>query len=146
MFAGFFPPGYHQCLIYDPLIERAFCKDFVVQLNRRDFVYPEYPLPQVGYVEKIVPNMWADWKEDSDRELERLFFNDVESASFELDRIIKDKTDHDKCLDILKRSMKQILLFQRELMFSSHKYPLINWEALHIAIEAIQNDPSFPFK
>ena len=24
-FAGFFPPGYHQCLIYDPHIDRAFC-------------------------------------------------------------------------------------------------------------------------
>lgn len=45
VFAGFFPPGYHQCLIYDPAIDRAFCKDFVVQLNKRDFVYPEYPLP-----------------------------------------------------------------------------------------------------
>ena len=43
-FAGIFPPGLHQCLIYDPKTERAFYKDFVTGLNERDFVYPEYPV------------------------------------------------------------------------------------------------------
>jgi hypothetical protein len=42
-FAGFYPPGYHQFLIYDPKLERAYCKDFVLKLNQRDFAYPEYP-------------------------------------------------------------------------------------------------------
>ncbi len=32
-FADFLPPGYHQILIYDPLLERAFAKDFVIKLN-----------------------------------------------------------------------------------------------------------------
>ena len=44
-FAGFFSAGYQQILIYDPLMNRAFCKDFVIHLNQRDFVYPEYPTP-----------------------------------------------------------------------------------------------------
>ena len=43
-FGAFLPPGYHQVLIYDPKIDRAFCKEFVAKLNQRDFVYPEYPI------------------------------------------------------------------------------------------------------
>lgn len=35
-FAGFFPPGYHQILIFDPKYRRAFCKDLVLKMNRRD--------------------------------------------------------------------------------------------------------------
>lgn len=45
VFAAFVPAGYHQILIYDPQLERAYCKDFVVKHNDRDFVYPEYPIP-----------------------------------------------------------------------------------------------------
>lgn len=30
-FAAFVPAGYHQVLIYDPKLERAFCQDFVVK-------------------------------------------------------------------------------------------------------------------
>lgn len=40
-FAGYFPPGYHKILIYDPLMERAFAKEFVVDMSTMDFVYPE---------------------------------------------------------------------------------------------------------
>lgn len=32
-FADFMKPGYHQVIIYDPKLDRAFCKDFVVKLN-----------------------------------------------------------------------------------------------------------------
>ena len=44
IYADFLKPGYHQLLIYDPALERAFCKDFVLNLNLREDVYPEYPL------------------------------------------------------------------------------------------------------
>ena len=60
MFAEFCKPGYHQILIYDPEIDRAFVKDFVVHLNQRDFVYPEYPLPLGDPIVKIIPNMWRN--------------------------------------------------------------------------------------
>jgi hypothetical protein len=43
IYAAFLAPGYHQLLIYDPAQERAFVKDFIVGMNRKDF-YPEYPL------------------------------------------------------------------------------------------------------
>jgi hypothetical protein len=31
-------------MIYDPVIERAFVKDFVINLNLREDIYPEFPL------------------------------------------------------------------------------------------------------
>jgi len=43
VFAGFLKPGYHQLLIYDPQLERAYCKDFVVNLNLREDIFPEFP-------------------------------------------------------------------------------------------------------
>ena len=42
-FADFLDPGYHQILIYDPKVERAFCKEFVAKLNQRDFVILNIP-------------------------------------------------------------------------------------------------------
>lgn len=60
-FADFLPSGYHQILIYDPLLERAFAKDFVIKLNQRDFVYPEYPLPQTENTGKQIQDMWRNW-------------------------------------------------------------------------------------
>ena len=43
VFAGSLKPGYHQILIYDPLMERAYCKDFIVNLNSKEGLFPEYP-------------------------------------------------------------------------------------------------------
>lgn len=68
-FAGFFRPGYHQVLIYDPKYERAFCKDIIVKQNMRDFIYPEYPIPLVKVAAKVVPDMWRTWIEDSSQDL-----------------------------------------------------------------------------
>jgi hypothetical protein len=53
VYASFLPPGYHQLLIYDPAQERAFVKDFIVGMNRKDF-YPEYPLVLGGQNVKTV--------------------------------------------------------------------------------------------
>ena len=43
VFSCMLKPGYHQIIIYDPLLERAYCKDFVVNLNLREDIFPEYP-------------------------------------------------------------------------------------------------------
>ena len=43
VYAGYLKPGYHQILIFDPKLEKAFCKDFVVNLNLREDIFPEYP-------------------------------------------------------------------------------------------------------
>ena len=58
-------PGYHKLLIYDPLMEQAFVKDFVVNLNKKD-VYPEYPLREANIKKsEKAPNVWRTWYTDS---------------------------------------------------------------------------------
>lgn len=51
VYAGFLKPGYHQFMIYDPLLEKAYLKDFIVNLNLREDLYPEYPTIQ-GMISK----------------------------------------------------------------------------------------------
>ena len=48
IYADFLKPGYHQLLIFDPLLERAYCKDFMLNLNLREDIFPEYPVME-GY-------------------------------------------------------------------------------------------------
>ena len=44
IFAGFQKPGYHQVVIYDPKLERAFCKELMINVNLREDLYPEFPV------------------------------------------------------------------------------------------------------
>ena len=60
MFAASLKPGYHQLLIYDPQLERAFCKDFVVNLNQRG-VFPEFPSADPEVKKKRIANVWRNW-------------------------------------------------------------------------------------
>ena len=49
VFAGFFEPGFHQFIIYDPLSDKAFCGEFIVDYNPHQILYPEMPayIPEV---------------------------------------------------------------------------------------------------
>lgn len=117
----------------------------MVQLNTRDFVYPEYPLPQMGYAEKIVPDMWVDFKNDNQSDLNKAFLNDLNSDDFEIGKIIKDEDDCKACIDFLKDNMAPFMTFQKQLMFMSNKYPQINWEVLFRTVDALQTDSAFPY-
>ena len=64
VFAGFLNPGYHQILIYDPELDRAFVKDFIVGINTKDF-YPEFPLLHGAKSIKTVQNVWRNWVDDT---------------------------------------------------------------------------------
>ena len=44
VYANFLKPGYHQLLIFDPLLEKAYSKDLMVNVNLRDDLFPEYPI------------------------------------------------------------------------------------------------------
>lgn len=39
----------------------------MVQLNQRDFVYPEYPVPQSKLVVIEDEDVWKKWKDDNDK-------------------------------------------------------------------------------
>ncbi len=77
-------------LIYDPKLERAFCKDFILKLNQRDFVYPEYPIDHGDEPLKAIPNMWKQWIEDDKNMLLRSFKIDSSSEKFRIEKFIKN--------------------------------------------------------
>ena len=66
VYATFAKPGLHQLLIYDPQVHRAFCKDFMVNLNLREDVFPEYPIIEGLHIRKGIKNVFELWKDETE--------------------------------------------------------------------------------
>ena len=64
IYADFLKPGYHQLLIFDPLLERAYCKDVMININLREDLFPEYPIIEGFKINARVKNVFEDWRED----------------------------------------------------------------------------------
>ena len=58
VYAEFLKPGYHQLLIFDPLFERAYCKDFMVNINMREDLFPEFPIINGTNIKQRVKNVF----------------------------------------------------------------------------------------
>lgn len=43
VYAAFLKPGIHQLVIYDPLKDKAFCKELLVEPSQYSDVFPEFP-------------------------------------------------------------------------------------------------------
>jgi len=81
-------------LIYDPILERAFCKDFVLNLNLREDIYPEYPILEGAKIIRKVRNVWKPWLEDTEEDVAKAFTIDrAETEDFYAFEIIKNKED-----------------------------------------------------
>ena len=94
VFAGYLKPGYHQLLIYDPLLERAYCKDFVVNLNLAESIFPEYPNQDQEPNEKRVANVWRYWLEDSQEDKFKSFQEDSAGQdNFMISKYIRCEVD-----------------------------------------------------
>ena len=102
VYAGYLQPGYHQLLLFDPIYDKIFIKEFVVTLNEFDF-YPEYPqqLREV-IVKKQVPDVWRKWAKDSPEDVREAFtLHRVLSEDFQVKGYIKNEEDASLCLLIL---------------------------------------------
>ena len=51
-------------MIFDPVSERAYCKDFVVNQNMREQIFPEYSGKDMTHKTKETANVWRFWLED----------------------------------------------------------------------------------
>lgn len=112
-----------------------YCKDFIVGHNMRDFVYPEYPLPQGDLVQKMVPNMWRKWVEETKEDLHASFYVETGTEQFRIEKYIKNAEDAGACLSILRDYMPKIVLFQKYCMLATTKYPEISWESMIQALD-----------
>ena len=53
-------------MIYDPDKNKLFCKDFMVGLNLREDIFPEYPIVDGSNIKKSIRNMFEKWKCETD--------------------------------------------------------------------------------
>ena len=90
IFAGFYPPGNHNFLIYDPLLDKVFIKDIVVQLNTFE-TYPEYPR-MIAKAKNVQPkkNVWRKWIEDTPETEVKVYHFDLTSNLYDPAPIIRN--------------------------------------------------------
>ena len=102
-------------LIYDPLLEKAFCKDFVVGLNQKDH-YPEYPRPLGFKVHKTIPNVWRNWEDDTPEEISKSYtLHRLLSEDFYVEKYIRNAHDAASCLRILEENFNLIKVLHKHL-------------------------------
>ena len=89
VYSNYLPPGYHQVIIYDPLTQKAFFKDFILSMNTKDF-YREYPILQDPIKHtKIVQNVWRNWLVDTPKDNKMSFDEDINADTFDPSTFIK---------------------------------------------------------
>jgi len=138
VYAGYFKPGYHQFLIYDPVLEKGFCKDIVLNLNLREDIFPEYPILEGAKIIRKVRNVWKPWLEDTEEDVTKAFNLDRDDTEdFYVFELIKNKEDAQKVLDILKENFDVVKIYQRHLQVASTKYPEISWENIWVHLDRI---------
>ena len=64
MFATFLQPGYHQFFIFDPLTDKIYCQECVVEFNTCHYIYPELPTVNKGLLKSTLPNVFKKWIKD----------------------------------------------------------------------------------
>ena len=87
-------------------MDKAYCKEFVVDLNQHQIFYPEMPayIPEIRKIKKL-PLVFATWIRDTFQRCENAFNSDTrivkengnEFQYFEPQRFMKDKDDIEKC-------------------------------------------------
>jgi len=98
------------------LLERAFCKDFILNLNLREDIYPEYPILEGAKTIKRVQNVWRSWLEDSYEDAFKSFELDrSEGEDFYISTLIRDPEDGRKCKALLLQNFDIIKIYQKHL-------------------------------
>lgn len=130
IFAGFYPPGHHHFLIYDPMSNRAYLKDVVADLNSHDN-YPEYP-PMLEKAKRERPqqNVWRKWIEDTEETEVIVYMNDLTSGFFDPHLVVKNEEELNQIHDFFKRERKIYKTYFREMIATSSTYPRINFPDL----------------
>ena len=124
IYAEYLKPGYHQLLIFDPLLEKAYCKDFMVNLNLRDDLYPEYPVIDGFVVKPRVKNVFEEWREDRQEDKIKAFQVDMSiSENFYTGRLVKDTSDQNIVIKTMLENFDYIKVYHKHLLVGSAKYP-----------------------
>ena len=89
-------------MIYCPKTERLFVKDVVIDLSQGNY-FSEYPRKaRVMKPRKKRPNVWRQFREDSELDVEMALVSDMDKRNFDPSLFLKNKDDIEVCKDILK--------------------------------------------
>ena len=78
VYAAYLKPGYHQFIIYDPLIDKAFCQEMIVGLNCYQQIYPELPIASENLQKLIVlPPVFNKWIRDDIGREDKAYYIDT---------------------------------------------------------------------
>ena len=124
------------------MLDRVFCKDLIVKMNQRDFVYPEYTnhLEADQNVNNFL-NVWRLWEEDTPKRINKIFELEVKSGQFNYDRlemrVVKNIDEMKALTELINENFDKIINLQKTLLDTSdEKYPRISFESIfdHIII------------
>ena len=138
MFQAVLKPGFHQFAIYDPLSDRVFVKEFVLDLNNEFIPCPELPRT---FAESEAPKpkyVWLPWKQDSDDACKKAIELDSMSGNFDMELFIKERTGHahynvkeahELILKHLMKAFPAFIVFLKEGMANSKGFPELDHSA-----------------
>lgn len=89
IYCEYLPAGHHQFIIYDPLSDEFFTHDFILGMNSKD-VFTDFPRKEEPEIRER-PQVWSQWHENTEKDIEAMYVFDASSLAFEPDIIIKDQ-------------------------------------------------------
>ena len=110
-----FDPGYHQFIIYDPLLNKAFCQEFILEPSDQWLLFPDLPAKlQKKKQTKPLPPVFNKWVKDSIQRFEEAYYIDTSPFSddggrtfrdsFVPERFLKDPDEIEKCEVLLREN------------------------------------------
>ena len=133
VYAAYLPPGLHQFIIFDPVSERTFCKDIIIDLNSQD-PFPEYPVKNTeeatddAPVKRTRANVWRKWRDPKESELAAAVVEDM-AVDFDPSLFIKNLDDVEKCKELLQDNFEILRIAYLEgQAISSQSFPEISME------------------
>lgn len=95
-------------MIYCPKTDRLFVKDVMIDLSEGKY-FSEFPRKaRITKKKKVRKNVWRQWREDSELDIEMALVSDMNKVSFDPTLFLKDKDDIEVCKDILKAWFRKI--------------------------------------
>ena len=55
--------------------------------------------------------MWKNWIDDSDDDINKILKIESASEKFRIEKFMKNQEDVNKCLDIIKENLKNLIIF-----------------------------------
>lgn len=135
VFAAYLKPGYHQFFIYDPLVDKVYCQEFVVEQDNCIQIYPELPRVNKKLLTLVLPPVFKKWIRDDIERENKAYYTDTspfreqgkeQRDNFEPERFIKDPVDLQYCEKVLMQNFKFFQIFFQESIAISPKYPEID--------------------